>query len=89
MAVFFGITISVLSIYFPRTIQIGILFGGISELTSLFTYYTFEHFWRKHIEHNNIKKGMNILLLKEGGDRHSWYEVIEVLEENKIVIKVV
>ena len=60
-----------------------------TEMGAVFLYYIYEYLWRRHMNHSNLKKGMNILLLKEGGDRHSWYEVIEVLEENKIVIKVV
>lgn len=60
-----------------------------TELGAVFLYYIYEYFWRKHMDHNNIKKGMSVLLIKGEGDKHGWYEVIEVLEENKFVIKVV
>ena len=60
-----------------------------TELGAVFLYYVFEYLWRRHIDHNNIKKGMNILLFRENCDKHSWYEVIEVLEEDKIIIRVV
>ena len=59
-----------------------------TEIGAVFLYYGFEYLWRRHIKHTNIKKGMSVLLIN-GSDKHNWYEVIEVLEENKFVIKVV
>ncbi len=73
----------------PLGTILSIIFATISEVASLVIYYVYEYYWRKLIENNNIKKGMNILLIKGEDDKHAWYEVIEVLEENKFVIRVV
>jgi len=89
MAIFFGISISVLSIYFPRTIQIGILFGGISETISLFTYYIFEYFWRRNVERRRLRKGTSVLSITGDSKVRIAYEVIEDLGEGKLIIKVV
>ena len=61
----------------------------VSEMASIISYYIYEYLWRRHINRKNIKKGMGVLMIKNGKDMHNWYEVIEVLEDNKIVIKVV
>lgn len=65
----------------------GLMVGAVSELASLITYYIFEVSWRKHIKHKKLKAG--VLLMTEKRGRYNWYEVIEVLEDNKIVIKVI
>ena len=68
---------------------LGLRITLVSEMASIISYYMYEYFWRRHIDRKNIKKGMGVLMIKNGKDMHNWYEVIEVLEDNKIVIKVV
>ncbi len=65
----------------------GLMVGIISELSSLITYYMFEVSWRKHIKHKKLKAGVLIMAEKRG--RYNWYEVLEVLEDNKFIIKVI
>ncbi len=65
-----------------------IVVGLVAELASLTTYYMFEISWRKYKKYKKLKAGMSFFILEEKG-RHNWYEVIEVLEDNKIVIKIV
>lgn len=72
------------------SIILGLILGTVSELVSLTTYYLFEISWRKYIDHRNLKKGTNVLLINNGQeDKHAWYNVIEVLGENKFIIEVV
>ncbi len=70
------------------SIVLGLMVGFVSETASLTTYYIFELSWRKYIKHKKLKAGMGLFMLEERG-RYNWYEVVEVLEDNKIVIKVV
>ena len=70
------------------SITLGLMIGLVSELASLATYYIFEISWRKYIKHKKLKAGMSLFMLEERG-RYNWFEVIEVLEDNKIVIKVI
>jgi len=78
----------VIGFFSPMPITASIVFVSISEVVSLVAYYIYEYLWRRHMKRTNLKKGMSVLLIK-GNDKHDWYEVIEVLEENKLVIKVV
>ena len=88
----FGLTQTVSTIvlyFFLNDILLSWYLSIFTELGAVGLYYIYEYLWRRHVSRKMIKKGMNVLLIKENGDRHSWYEVIEVLEENKFVIKVV
>ena len=74
--------------FFINDILLSWYLSIFTEVGAVFLYYIYEYLWRRHIKRRNIKKGMSVLLIK-GNDKHDWYEVIEVLEENKLVIKVV
>ena len=82
-----GTFITTLFLFNDPLLSFNITFA--SEGASIGLYYIYEYLWRRHMNHSNIKKGMNVLLINDGHDKHSWYEVIEVLEENKLVIRVV
>lgn len=60
-----------------------------TEMGAVVLYYIYEYFWRRHINSERVKKGMNVLMIKGNSDKHNWYEVIEDLGEGKIIIKVV
>ncbi len=72
----------------PLGTALSVIFATISEVASLFIYYIYEYSWRNLIKRRKLKAGMSIFKLEERG-RYNWYEVIEVLEDNKIVIKVI
>lgn len=69
-----------------NTLSISIIVAIIVGINSIGIYYVYEYLWQRHINRINIKKGTSIFLKN---DKHNWYEVIEVLDDNKIVIKVI
>ena len=85
LAYFLGLGIT---LALPIPIAVSLLIATVSESASLGLYYTYEYFWRLQIKRTNFKKGMDILLIRNN-DKHNWYSVVEVLEDNKIVIEVV
>ena len=85
----FGIGIFITSLFLWENPLLSLNITLVSESASIGLYYLYEYLWRRHIKRVNIKKGMSVLLIKDSNDKHNWYEVVEVLEENKFVIKVV
>lgn len=73
----------------PLGTALSIIFATISEVASLFIYYTYEYSWRKYIEHRLLKEGVNVLSMGADSKVRIAYEVIENLGEGKLIIKVV
>lgn len=86
----FGIGIFITTMFLFKNPFLGLRITISCEIASLLLYYLYEYSWRKYIDRRNLKQGANILLIKNGPkDKHAWYNVIEVLDDNKFVIEVV
>ena len=58
----------------------------VSEGASVGLYYIYEYFWRRRMNSKKLKEGMKMY---SANDKHGWYNVIKVLEDNKFIIEVV
>ena len=86
IAITIGLTIPIL---LTGSLVIGLQNGLITEACTLASYYTFEILWRKFVDMKRLKAGMDMYLLGENSDKHGWYNVVKVIDENKFVIEVV
>ena len=76
-----------IGLFSPIPISVSIIFVIVSETVSLATYYLYEFLWERHINKKNLKLGMR-MWLGESHDKYGWFNVIEVLEDGKIIIEV-
>ena len=83
LAFFIALAIGLFS---PIPLSISIAFVIVSEGVALATYYLYEWLWKRHVDMKNIKNGMRMFSLKTG--KYGWYNVIELLEDGKMVIEV-
>lgn len=81
LAYLLGILIGIFS---PMPIIVSVTFVTISEASSLALYYLYEHCWQKSARNKRLKEGFKIL-----PDKFSWYNVLEVLEDNKFIIEAI
>jgi len=65
---------------------LSIIVGIVTESTSLITYYIYEYCWRMYMKKKKLRQGMKMFV---ANDKHGWYNVLEVQDDNKILIEVV
>ena len=84
----FGLSMFITTLIFFDNPILSINVSLATEISAVLLYYLYEYFWRKYVERINLKKGSHILLVPDTTARIA-YNVIEVLEDNKMIIEVV